>query len=233
LQEPDLYIANGTQLKALAATAALADGDIRPAIVLGAQELELPYPNLPLPLPWPALYDTLADLIARRAEALAALSAAGLPTMPERRRRERLDLDLTDPAVYEKMRKPVLRGAVLCVDISAAFSMALEQSLAKYGIATDWSDNAAGALQLCRERLVSVVLLNTATPGIEHYELCAALRAAGSGASVPEVVFLVAPPFHYDSERAKVAGAAGMLDKPMAQPQVKQVLQKLMRLPCT
>jgi len=228
LQDPDIYIANGNELKALAAIASLAAGDVRPALVLGATGVALPYRSLPLPVQWAALYAELSRLVARRAEVLAGLSASGQPLVPERRRRERLDLDLTDPGVYERMRKPRREGAVLCVDANAAFSEQLSQSLKPFGIGTLWAVDGVAALAICRQQPVAVVLLDFAAPIIDHYLLCAHLRSEGE--SPPEVVFLVANAHDYDSTRARAAGAAGMLDKPLAEHQLQSVLRKLMRL---
>lgn len=231
LQDPDLYIANGTELKALAVIASLAAGDVRPALVLGATGVALPYPNLPLPVQWRAMYAELARLLARRADVLAGLTVAGQPPVPERRRRERLDLDLTDPAIYEKMRKPRREGAVLCVDANAAFSEQLSQTLQPFGTAVLWAVDGVAALALCRQRPVAAVLLDLAAPIIDHYLLCAHLRSEeGPAGAAPEVIFLVANAHDYDFTRARAAGAAGMLDKPLAQHQLQAVLRKFMRL---
>lgn len=227
LRDPDIYIANGTELKALAAIASLAAGDVRPALVLGATGVALTYPNLPLPVQWTDMYAELARLVARRAEVLAGLSASGQSLVPERRRRERLDLDLTDPAVYEKMRKPRREGAVLCVDANANFSEQLDQTLKQFGTAVLWAIDGVAALAICRQQPVAVVLLDFAAPIIDHYLLCAQLR---SETAQPEVIFLAQSAHDYDSTRARAAGAAGMLDKPLAEHQVQSVLRKFMRL---
>jgi len=227
LQDPDIYLANGTELKALAVIASLAAGDIRPALVLGATGVALPYSNLALPVQWAAMYAELERLVERRAEVLAGLSASGQSMVPERRRRERLDLDLTDPAVYEKMRKPRREGAVLCVDANATFSEHLGLSLKQFGTPVLWAVDGVAALALCRQQAVAVVLLDFAAPIIDHYLLCAQLR---SEATQPEVIFMAQSAHDYDSTRAHAAGAAGMLDKPLAQHQVQAVLRKFMRL---
>ncbi|CAN7571171.1 response regulator [Pseudoduganella sp. LjRoot289] len=238
LQEPDLIIANGTDLAALAALAALSQGDTRPVLLIGAPYMALPYPNLRVPYEDDSLYAELAQLVERRADALARLAGAGLPPLPERRASERLDFDLTDPADYAAMRRPGKdrRGAVLVVDRNARFSEHVAKLLKPYNIASLWASDEASALAACADAPqmaapVAVVLINTSLPDIDPYALCAALRAqAGQAEGVPAVVFLVSRGYAYDSARAGAAGAAGLLDKPVSDATLRAVLKKLMRI---
>ena len=226
LQEPDLFIANGDELKALAALATLTAGDMRPALILGEPALALPYPALHKPLDWGGVYAELAQLVARRANALAQLAAAGLPPPPERRLNQRLDFDLTDPAEYAAQRRQAARGAVLVVDRNGAFAAHLEKLLQPFGIPVVWAATEAEAALLCGARAVAVALLNTAIQ-IDPYRLCAALRQGG-GPLTPAVVLLVSSAYPYDSAKARAAGAEGLLDKPVADHHLRVVLKKLM-----
>ena len=56
LQEPDLLIANGDALSALAALSTLASGQLRPALIIGEPSLALPYSQSAAPRAsrWPA-----------------------------------------------------------------------------------------------------------------------------------------------------------------------------------
>lgn len=229
LQEPDLFIANGDELKALAALAALSSGDLRPALIIGTPALTLPYPSLARPLAWDSVYAELALLVARRADALAYLTAGGTTPPPERRLRERLDFDLTDPAEYVSQRRTPTRGAVLVVDHNAALSAHLTRMLSQYRIAVDWTDDEASAVGFCAQQAVSVVLVNTAVAGVDPYRLSAALKKCG-GPLVPAVVLLVSPPFAYDYERALAAGIEGLLDTPVADQHLSAVMKKLMNI---
>ncbi|MFA9216959.1 MAG: hypothetical protein ACEQSK_07615 [Sphingomonadaceae bacterium] len=226
LQEPDLLLANGDELKALAALATLADGALRPALIVGQPALDLPYPFVPKPPDWDSVYAELAQLVARRADALAGLTAAGLPLPPERRLRQRLDFDLNDPAEYQAQRRSTARGAVLVVDRNGAFASHLEQLLQQYGIPVVWAGTEGEAVLLAASRAVAVALLNTSIQ-IDPYRLCTALRKGG-GPLTPAVVMLVSPAYLYDSERARAAGAEGSLDKPVADHHLRSVLKKLM-----
>jgi len=238
LQEPDLLIVNGADLKALAALAALSPGDVRPALLLGAPapELVLPYPSLPLPCDDDSLYAELALLVERRADALARLAGTGLPPPAERRTGQRLDLDLTDPSEYAVLRSPGQdrRGAVLVVDRNARFSQHIARLLKPWDMPSMWASDEPSALAACADAPqmlapVAVVLLNTALAEIDPYALCAVLREQG-GSRPPGVVFMVSRDFPYDSARARAAGAAGLLDKPVSDATLRAVLKKLMRI---
>lgn len=226
LQEPDLYLANGTHLSTLAALDGLTQGDIRPALVLGAPGLDLahpdfPYPNLRLPVQWDSVYHELGKLVERRAEALAERAASGLPPMPERRRAPRVDFDLTDPAEYIAMRQPPLQGEVLVVDRSDAFAQHITKLMRRHGVTASWAASTEDAVAACRTRPVAVVLVNTSLEDVDAYGYPAG----------PAVVLMLSAGAVFDEARAAACGIAGSLDKPVSDATLRSVLKRLMRLP--
>jgi CheY-like chemotaxis protein len=229
LQDPDLTIANGDDLKSLARLMASPPTALEPAIVVGDAALEFPYPRLTRPLELPRLFGLLDELLQRRAEAQAQLTARGLPFITERRRQPRLDLDVTDPADYKKRRKPPIKGAVLIIDKSGALRDHMATLIGE-SIPVEWTDTAATAVKLCEETAVSVVFINTSTPGIDPYGLTAAIKAQRNGERIA-VVLLVGAAFHYHSLRAKAAGVRGILDKPVADRHIVATLKRLMSFP--
>jgi CheY-like chemotaxis protein len=229
LQDPDLTITNGDDLKSLAWLMATPPTALEPAIVVGDAILDFPYPRLKRPLDLPRLFDMLDELLQRRNEAQASLTARGLPFITERRRRPRLDLDITDPAEYAKRRKPPPKGAVLIVDKGGALRDHLA-NLAGTRVAIEWTDSAASAVKVCDETPVALVMINTSTPGIDPYGLTSAIKALKNGPRIA-VVLLVGPNFHYLTARAKAAGVRGMLDKPVADRHLVATLKKLLSLP--
>ncbi|MEJ7805654.1 MAG: response regulator [Telluria sp.] len=229
LQDPDLTIANGDDLKALARLMATPPTALEPAIVVGNGTLDFPYPRLERPLELARLFGMLGELLQRRAEAQAQLTARGLPFITERRRQPRLDLDVTDPAEYEKRRRPPIKGAVLIVDKSGALRDHMAALIGE-SIPVEWTDTAATAVRLCEETAVSVLFINTSTPGIDPYGLTSAIKAQRSGERIA-VVLLVGASFHYHSLRAKAAGVRGILDKPVADRHIVATLKRLMSFP--
>jgi len=243
LQEPDLYLANGTHLSTLAALDGLTQGDIRPALVLGAPGLDLahpdfPYPNLRVPVQWGSVYHELGKLVERRAEALAERAASGLPPVQERRRSPRVDFDLTDPAEYAAMRQPVRQGEVLVVDRSDAFAQHITKLMRRHGVTASWAASADDAVAACRAREVAVVLINTSLEDVDAYAVAEAAgwpypSTLGSGTKVdtgPAVVLMLSAGAGFDEARATACGIAGSLDKPVSDATLRSVLKRLMKL---
>ncbi len=230
LQDPDLYIANADELKALVTLADLRPSDVRPVLLLGQPSVELDYPRVERPIEWPVLLDALDGLIEKRADALSRLEASDIVTVPERRRRDRLDLDLTDPVEYEKMRSKVRSdGMVLVVDKSPALRDYLSDLLVRHQVPVAWVKDEVEAVELCKEEPTSVVMINTSTPGVDPYRLCWAIKEKNSPIKVA-VIFLVSKPFVYDLQQASYVGADGFLNKPLASHHLIAALKKFLPL---
>lgn len=231
LQDPDLYLVNGRDVKALAILADLNASDARPALLIGAPDIALPYPTVPLPIVPGVLFGELEKLIARRADALAKLAALPVkPVIVERRRSERVDMDLTDPAVYEAMRKAPKRGGVLVVDRNPALRDHVESMLAQFKVPVAFTADAGAAVNHCFRNPTSVVLINTSMTEFDPYRLCAAIKKSPNPAVTTAVVFLNGPNFAHDSKRAHEAGFDGLLDKPVAQQHLMAALRKFLHI---
>jgi CheY-like chemotaxis protein len=229
LQEPDLFIANGDDEAALAWLRSARPGALQPAALVGGSGVA-GLPRLARPLNAFQLYEVLVELLEERARTLALLTARGQPFLPERRRHPRLGLDLGDEAFYASQRQPPPSGAVLIIDKGGAFRDHVARVVGTHKLAIEWTDSGRTAVRLCDETPVSLVMVNTSTPGIEPYSLCSSIKAQ-DGAARTAVIFLVSPAFHYDSTRARDAGVRGLLDKPVADRHLVAALQKLLSLP--
>jgi CheY-like chemotaxis protein len=229
LQDPDLYVANALNLKALLALSNQRASDVRPAMLVGAPPCELPYPHIDRPIHWQRFLEVMGCLVEKRADALSRLEASDIVAVPERRRNDRFDLDLTDPAVVEKLRSRVREeGGVLVIDRNPALRNYLGDLLARQGIAVEWADNESAAVDLCSRQRFSVVLLNTSTPGVDPYRLCWGIKNKDDPHRIA-VVFMVGESFEYDRDQATFAGVAGFVNKPIASHHLIAVLKKLIK----
>jgi CheY-like chemotaxis protein len=229
LQDPDIYIANADDVKTLMQLSNLAPSDIRPALLVGNPLAKLPFMSVPRPIHWELLFDKLGLLIEKRADVLSRLPASELVAVPDRRRRDRLDIDLTDPAEYIKMRKKPNSGGVLVVDKNGGFASRLDDLMSRYPIAVDWVDTEEAAIDVCTHMPVAVVMINTSVPEIDPYRLCIGLKHVRTSNKVA-VIFLVGKPFVYDTHKAKAAGSDGFLNKPLSPNQVLLALKKFLPL---
>jgi CheY-like chemotaxis protein len=230
LQDPDLYVANALNLKALLALENHRPSDVRPAMLVGRPVMDLPYPHIERPINSARFFDVMDSLVEKRADALSRLEASDIVSVPEKRRNERFDIDLTDPASYEKLRSQVPQeGGVLVIDRNPALKEYLGELLAKQQVPVAWTDNEMDAIELCTRQQISVVLLNTSAPGIDPYRLCWGIKDKDEPFRIA-MVFMVSKPFEFDREQAAFVGVDGFVIKPIASHHLISVLKKLMRL---
>jgi CheY-like chemotaxis protein len=228
LRDPDIYLANGLSLRALVRLSDLRPSGVRPALLVGKPDLELPYPYIDQPIEWHKLFEALDDLVEKRADALSKLEASDIVTVPERRRRDRLDLDLRDPAEYERMRaKLPENGMVLVVDKNPVLSDHLQKMVTRYQLAVDWVNDEAEAIAFCTRQSVGILIINTSTANVDAYRLCRTVKDNQPGMRIA-VILLTGQSFSYDLARARDAGADGYLVKPLVSHHLISALKKFL-----
>lgn len=228
LQEPDVFLANGDDSAALEQLESARPCPVQPALVIGGAAEACRWPILAKPPDGVRLHVLLAQLMTRREQALGELAEPGRPLTLDRRRHARLGEEPV--ADIHSRRQPLPAGAVLIIDKGGSFRDHVAEMLPARRAPVEWTDSAPAAVRLCDETPVSLVMINTSTPGIDPYALCSAIKAQG-GAGRTAVVFLVSRNFAYDSGRARDAGVRGLLDKPVADRHLVAALHKLLSLP--
>lgn len=227
LQDPDLFIVNADEVKALLHLSGLNPSALRPALLIGTPLAKLPYVCLPRPIHWERVFIELAQLVEKRAKILMHLTAADRVAVSNRRRRERLDIDLTDHTEYVRMRRAPTRGGVLVVDRNGGFADRLNEVMARYSVVVDWVDTEEAAIDVCAHMPISVAMINTSITEIDPYVLCFEMKNANPAAKMA-VIFLVGKNFKYDSNQARAVGSDGLLDKPVSVTQVLMALKKFL-----
>ncbi len=227
LQDPDLYLVNADEIKALATLTALRPSAIRPALLVGAPHVSLPYPCVQRPIPWHTLFEELDTLIEKRADALSKLEASDIISVPERRRRDRIDLDLTDPSTYRGMRRVLAKGNLLVVDKAPALRDYLQDVLIQYKILVELVATEHDALKVCTKNKIAAVLINTSTPDIDPYHLCESIKK-NHPVEKASVIFLIGKQYPFDAARARAAGYDGFLNKPLAYHHLLSAVKKFL-----
>lgn len=231
LQDPDLYIANAEELKALIALSDLRPNNIRPVLLVGTPSIPLPYASVERPIRWQRLFEALDGLIEKRADTLAGLEASDIVQVPERRRRNRVDIDLTDPSDYAGLRTELPHGgAILLIDKTPAFRDFVAEFMARYQIEVLWARGESEAEGACVRQRISVVLINTSVPDVDPFRLCQTVKTARPKDKT-SVILLVSKSGDYDIDLARKAGVDGFLTKPVASHHLISALKKFMHLP--
>jgi CheY-like chemotaxis protein len=231
LQDPDLFIANADNPKALLCLADLRPTDVRPAAVIGASRPELAYQCIERPIGPHKLFEALDCLVEKRADALSRLQASDIVIVPERRRRDRFGVERLDPSEYEKMRgKPPVEGRVVVVDKNPVFSNHVRELLALRDIPVTWTDKEARAIELSREEPAAMVLINTSTPDIDPYHLCQSIKARAVSPRAT-IILLLGKPYVYDAVRARNTGVEGYMNKPLSVQHLTSLFKKFLPPP--
>ncbi|WP_394779984.1 response regulator [Undibacterium sp.] len=227
LQDPEMYIVNAEDLKALTILSDLNPGDAQPALLIGKTGISLPHPILPRPIRWRRLLEMLDALADRRRMLLTTLSALDTVTVPERRLRERVDLDLSDPAHYEKMRKQAsAQGGILIVDKDFRFKDYVASLTENYRFPVNLATDHISALESNAQHKHALMMVNTSTPDINPYHLCEMIKGQHVGHKVAAVL-LIDRSFAYDKDAAK-GRCEGFLDKPLARKVIIAAMQKFL-----
>jgi CheY-like chemotaxis protein len=230
LQDPDLYIANGEDLKALVTLHDLRPSDVRPVLLVGTPIVELPYTAVERPIRWQKLFEALDGLIEKRADTLARLEASDIVSVPERRRRSRVDIDLTDPSEYQSRRVELPQGgAVLVIDKTPAFRDHVAEMLQRHQVEVLWASGEVEAEGACVRQRVSVVLINTSMSDLDPYRLAATVKTARPQDRTA-VILLVSKSNEYDADKARKSGVNGFLTKPIANHNLIAALKRFMRM---
>jgi len=231
LQEPDLYLVNADDLKAQAILADMEPNNLRPALLVGAPHVDLPFTTVERPIRWLKLFDALDVLIERRLIMLATQNSAEMAaasSVPERRRRERLDLDLTDPLEYERMRtNPPPTDRILVIDEESTFRDSLSVAMAHYVVPVEWVGNPGAAAEVYTGLTISMVLINPELSDFDPYDLCTTIKHQYRNTRVA-VIFLVDKNFVYDHARARQVECDGFLSRHLEQPQILAALGKFL-----
>lgn len=231
LQDPDLYIANAENLKALVILSDLAPSDVRPVLLVGKPIIPLHYTRVEHPIRWHRLFEALDKLVEKRADTLARLEASDIISVPERRRLNRVDIDLTDPADYQNMRTTLQPGgAILVVEKSAAFRDYVIELLPRNEVEVLWVDTEMEAAVACARQRMAVVMINTSLADINPYRLCTRIKHIRAR-NKTAVISLVSKASDYDLVAARSADMDGFLIKPVASNHLLNALKKFMLLP--
>ena len=117
------------------------------------------------------------------------------------------------------MSQPNTRPLILAVDDEASNLQLLRQILQDH-YRLLFAKDGARALELARQEQPDLVLLDVMMPGMSGYEVCAALKAHPSTASVP-VIFVTALTETADEVEGFEAGAVDYITKPVSPPVVR------------
>jgi signal transduction histidine kinase len=111
---------------------------------------------------------------------------------------------------------------VLVIDDDPAVCDLLSRSLTNEGFMVETASNSEDGHRLAQEIRPDVILLDVQMPGINGWDLLAAIKADESTTNIPVIMLTIVD----DKERGMALGAAGYLSKPIEQERLVELLKR-------
>lgn len=101
--------------------------------------------------------------------------------------------------------------------------------LEQMGVAADFTDNGAKALEHLKNVNYDIVFLDVVMPGLDGYQVCKRIKANRSSKDIP-VIMLTGKDGTFDKIKGKMAGANQYLTKPVDTSKIVNVLKQFLPL---
>jgi twitching motility two-component system response regulator PilG len=185
----------------------------------GLKSEEIATPAAPTPPAAPAQAPTLAapaHASLAAAPALEAPPAAAPPTLPVAAPAPAVAPTVVPAVAAPGARPPQARDdrkLILVVDDSRTVQKMVTMSLESLDVRIQTADDAIEALQYAADKTPDLVLLDVIMPKMDGYKACTKLRRMMAPMKLP-VIMLTAKDGTYNAIRAKLSGAATVINKP-------------------
>jgi two-component system cell cycle response regulator len=211
-ERPDIYLINADNPRALQLLQSLSPNQHAPAVLIGRELDGMAWPLVDRPIHWMRLFEQM-DLVMRSA-------------LLERARRNLARTPPWDGATLRRARDPrpkapVLAASrpiesVLVVDDSATVRAFMKAKLTPFRFNVDFAVDGESAVAMTRGKAYTCVFLDVMMPGMDGYEVCKEIKAAGIG-PLPAVVLLTSKSSPLDKLRGNLSGCDAYLTKPVAE----------------
>jgi DNA-binding response OmpR family regulator len=119
---------------------------------------------------------------------------------------------------------PNPRALILCVERDPHIRELETYFLDQAGFAVHFAEDGAHALEMARSLKPAIVITEILVPGLDGLALCHRLKATSETKHIPVVIFSILAA----EGRAREAGAAAFLRKPLAEHRLVQVARDLL-----
>lgn len=115
---------------------------------------------------------------------------------------------------------------ILIVDDNELTLTLVSKILELDGYLVDVACNASDALQLIKQRLPDLIILDVMMPDMNGYDLCIRIRQDPYSLSIP-ILIMTAEGSDQDNERALACGANYLLTKPFNNDVLRKLIKKM------
>ncbi len=211
-ERTDIYLVNADSADGMRQLQVRAPNVHAPALLVGRQPVDSPWPLVVKPIHWMRLFEQLDALMKAALQERARRQASGEPWDGSTRRRASDREALPDPVFIEP--RPV--ESVLVVDDSATVRAFMRAKLAPFRFDVDYAENGERAIDMAQAKNYTCIFLDILMPGMDGYQVCKRIKSSAStkGAAV---VMLSSKSSAFDKFRGSWAGCDAYLGKPVSE----------------
>lgn len=213
-ERADLYLVNVDNPEGLRLLQTRAPNIHAPAVLIGRNHIDSPWPLIEKPIHWIRLFDQL-DAQMEIALKERARRHATVITGPwdGRTYRRANDRHAQGEAVH---LEPAPVESVLVVDDSATVRAFMRAKLAPFRFHVDYAETGEKAIDMAQAKFYTCIFLDILMPGMDGYQVCKRLKSS-SATKASAVVMLSSKTSAFDKFRGNWAGCDAYLGKPVGE----------------
>lgn len=219
----DIYLVNADNSSALGDLSQRNPNIHAPAVLVGRQAVEQPWPRVDKPIHWMRLFEQL-DSSMQHALRERAKRGSGNDNWDGHTYRRAGDKDVV-PAIEAPVEQSVER--VLVVDDSATVRAFMRAKLAPFRFDVDYAENGEIAIDMAQAKSYTCIFLDIMMPGIDGYQVCKKIKGSAATKDTA-VVMLSSKASAFDKFRGNWAGCDAYLTKPVSEDELLSTIAKFL-----
>lgn len=220
----DIYLVNADNEQGMRALQQRSPNVHAPAVLIGRQSVDSPWPLIPKPIHWMRLFEQLdVQMQVALAERMRRLAVSGEQWDGQSFRR--VSDRNTPPAPVFLEPKPV--ESVLVVDDSATVRAFMRARLAPFRFDVDYAESGEIAIDMAQAKTYTCVFLDILMPGIDGYQVCKRIKSNRTARDTA-VVMLSSKASAFDRFRGNWAGCDAYLTKPVTEDELLATIARFL-----
>jgi twitching motility two-component system response regulator PilG len=223
-ERTDIYLVNADNASGMTELQASSANILAPAVLIGRNPVNLPWPMVAKPIHWMRLFEQLDALMQTALHERAQRKQGSDEQWDGKTYRRTIDKDVAPEPVF---LEPKPTETVLVVDDSATVRAFMRAKLAPFRFDVDYAENGETAIDMAQSKRYTCIFLDILMPGIDGYQVCKLIKASPATKETA-VVMLSSKSSAFDKFRGNWAGCDAYLAKPVGEDELLATIARFL-----